>query len=273
MNSQHFTSTNVVRDEHLLRRRIRYYIKSGRGGRQSETALIEALSQQARLYVFGGLIRDISLCTAHQFRSDIDLVFAGSKKQLQSSLADYGLQKISENKFGGFRVKDFTVNIDIWSLEETWAFKKNIIIQKDIESLLNTTLMTWDAVLYDIHHDRIITTDSWLTDLHAGRLDLVLAQTPDMRNALSRILRTIYGKEVVILGERLCRFLVISLNDFSDQALMRHELERFGTRLITSTRLSKLRQDLAGWSGAGGINVNAYLNCKQLDLDFIASVK
>ncbi|EAA2244822.1 hypothetical protein J8O29_002402 [Salmonella enterica] len=267
MNLEHSTSTNVVRDEDLLKRRIKYFIKSGRGGRQSETALINALSQHAHLYVFGGLIRDISLYTAHQFRSDIDLVFAGSKEHLQKVLYDYGLQKVIKNKFGGFRVKDFTVDIDIWSFEETWAFKHHFIIQKDIESLLNTTLMTWDSVLYDIQNNRLITKDSWLTDLHTGRLDLVLEQTPDVNGALIRILRTIYGKNVCIVGEKLCQFLISSLSKFSNQDLLRYELDRFGTSIITSTRLSKLREQLTNWSGIGDMRVNPYLNYKQLDLD------
>lgn len=271
MNSQNSTSTNVVRDENLLKRRIKYYIKSGRGGRQSETALIKALSQQAHLYVFGGLIRDIGLFTAHQFRSDIYLVFAGSKRHLHRALSDYGLQQITENKFGGFRVRDFSVDIDIWSLEETWAFKNHFIIQKDVESLLNTTLMSWDSVLYDIQNDRIITNDSWLTDLHTGRLDLVLEHTPDVNSALIRILRTIYGKEVLMLGERLCHFLASSLNFYSNQTLVSDELERFRTSYITSTRLSKLRQDLASWSGKGGLKVNSHLYCKQLNLELISS--
>lgn len=273
MNSQNSTSTNVVRNENLLKRRIKYYIKSGRGGRQSETALIKALSQQAHLYVFGGLIRDIGLFTAHQFRSDIDLVFAGSKRHLHKALSDYGLQQITENKFGGFRVRDFNVDIDIWSLEETWAFKNHYIIQRDVESLLNTTLMSWDSVLYDIQNDRIITNDSWLTDLHTGRLDLVLEHTPDVTSALIRILRTIYGKEVLILGERLCHFLASSLNVSSNQTLVSDELERFRTSYITSTRLSKLRQDLASWSGKGGLQVNSHLYCKQLNLELISSAE
>ena len=270
MNSQHSTSPNVVRDENLLKRRIKYYIKSGRGGRQNETALIKALSQQAHLYGFGGLIRDIGLYTAHQFRSDIDLVFAGSRKHLQKALSDYGLQKISENKFGGFRVRDFNVDIDIWSLEDTWAFKHHFIIQRDVESLLNTTLMSWDSVLYDIQNDRIITTDSWLTDLHTGRLDLVLEHTPDVNSALIRILRTIYGKEVLMLGERLCQFLASSMNAYPDHRLVSEELERYRTSYITSTRLSKLRQDLAKWSGKGGLQVNSHLYCKQLNLEFFS---
>lgn len=276
MNSQYSTSTNVVRDENLLKRRIKYYIESGRGGRQSETALIQALSQQAHLYVFGGLIRDISLYTAHQFRSDIDLVFVGSKKQLEKALSEHRLQKISENKFGGFRVKDFTVDIDIWSLEETWAFKQDVLPKRnvEVEDLLNTTLMTWDSVLYDIQNSRIITTDSWLNDLHVGRLDLVLERTPDVNSALVRVLRTIYGKDVLMLGERLCKFLATLLNKHSDQVLMHNEFKRFRTNHITSKRLSRLRQDLERWSGRGDIQVNPHQwHEEQLELEFVSPIE
>jgi len=266
MNSQHCTSTNVVRNEHLLERRIKYYIESGRGGRQTATALIQALSKQARLYVFGGLIRDISLFTAHRFRSDIDLVFAGSKTQLHEILFQQGLKQICENKFGGFRVHDFTIDIDIWSLEDTWAFKHNYINADNVESLLDTTLMTWDSVLYDIGNNRIITTESWLDDLRSGRLDLVLEHTPDIHNALVKILRTIYSKDVLLLGERLSQFLLTTLAGISDKTLTCYEAERYSTHYINTTRLCKLRQSLSCWSGSGDIPVNPHLHFKQLVL-------
>ncbi|QEZ93820.1 hypothetical protein [Proteus sp. CD3] len=256
MNLQHSTNTNVVRDKNLLERRLNYYINSGRGGRQNETAFINALSKCARLYVFGGLIRDISLYTAHQFCSDIDLVFSGTKKQLQETLKKYGIEKISENKFGGFRVKDFTIDIDIWSLEETWAFKQNFIVQEDVKSLLNTTLMSWDSVLYDIEKNKIITKDSWLTDLRIGRLDLVLEETPDEISALVRILRTIYGKQVTMLGERLCSFLSIYLDKYSTNILINHEYHHFGTNYITNLRQRQLKKNLDKWHRIGDMQLD-----------------
>ncbi|MEI7372109.1 hypothetical protein [Pectobacterium brasiliense] len=267
---------NVVRDKDLLGRRIKYYIESGRGGRQSEATLIQALSQHGRLYVFGGLIRDIGLYTAHQFHSDIDLVFVGSKKQLEEALSERRLQEISENKFGGFRVKGFTVDIDIWSLEETWAFKQGIFPKGNIEveDLLHTTLMTWDSVLYDIQNSRIITTDSWLNDLRVGRLDLVLERTPDVSSALVRILRTIYGKDVLVLGERLCQFLATLLNRHSDQVLIHNEFKSFRTNHITSKKLSILRQDLERWPGRGDIQVNPHQwHEEQLELEFVSPIE
>lgn len=266
MNSQRSTNMNIVRDKNLLKRRIAYFIKSGRGGRENETALINALSEKARLYVFGGLIRDISLYSAYHFCSDIDLVFEGSKKQLYQALSDYGLQDVHENKFGGFRVKDFAVDIDVWSFEETWAFKNQFISPQNIESLLYTTLMSWDSVLYDIQNNQIITTDSWLTDIHRGKLDVVLEYTPNVSGSLMRILRTIYGKNVLILGEKLCHFLAESLGYYSDRELVSNENEHFKTLCINSIKLGKLRKELEQWSGNGELKINRHLYAKQLEL-------
>lgn len=257
---------NIVRDKHLLKRRIEYFIKSGRGGRENETALINALSEKARLYVFGGLIRDISLYSAYHFSSDIDLVFEGSKKQLYEVLSNYGLKDVHENKFGGFRVKDFSVDIDIWSFEETWAFKHQFISPKNVESLLYTTLMSWDSVLYDIQNNQIITTDSWLTDIHQGKLDLVLEHTPNASKSLMRILRTIYGKDVLILGEKLCHFLAKSLSHYSDRELVSNEREHFDSFYINRIKLNTLRKELDKWSGCGELKINRHLYAKQLEL-------
>lgn len=259
MNSQLFTNTNVVRDRQLLERRIKYFIESERGGRAQATALIKGLSAQSHLYIFGGLIRDIGLYTAHRFRSDIDLVFAGSRNELEKALAQYGFRLISENKFGGFRIGDAGIEIDVWSLEETWAFRHGLIAQKSVEGLLQTTLMSWDSVLYDIRNHKIIAEDSWLEDLHARRLDLVLEQTPNTHSALVKILRTVYGKRVLQIGSRLSTFLASALGDISDSSLIDYETQRFDTHYLNRARLSCLRQALDDFSGETEIQVTCAL--------------
>ena len=63
------------------------------------------------------------------------------------------------------------------------------------------------------------------------------------------------------------------MNAYPDHRLVSEELERYRTSYITSTRLSKLRQDLAKWSGKGGLQVNSHLYCKQLNLEFSPTEK
>lgn len=80
------------------------------------------------------------------------------------------------------------------------AFKNRIVEFKDTYSLLNTTLMSWDSILYDVKKKHLISPDNYLHDLHHRRLELVLQKTPNEVGSVIKILRTIYNKRVQIPG-------------------------------------------------------------------------
>lgn len=71
-------------------------------------------------------------------------------RALYQTLKKLNVSSFPENKFGGFRLTHSRMDFDIWRLEDTWAFREDIISLHNIDSLLHTTLMTWDAVIYDI---------------------------------------------------------------------------------------------------------------------------
>lgn len=41
----------------------------------------------------------------------------------------------------------------------------------DISSVLDTTLMSWDAILYDVKNGRVICRDEYFSDLSKNRLN------------------------------------------------------------------------------------------------------
>lgn len=253
---------NIVKKPIHLKRRVRYFIDSERKDRKNVTAFLQALSRHSGLFIFGGMIRDIGLFGARGFNSDIDLVYDGSRSDLLQALTLHGVSDIRENKFGGFRLKQFEVDIDIWSIEETWAFKRNYINRDNVESLLSTTLMTWDAILYDMNRHQIIASADYLNDLKHGRLDLVLDKTPDEKSALIRILRTIYTKQVLWLGSHMNNFLLATLRKHHFDSLIKYEFEHYNTSTINELELEKLYSDLQKWDGIKDLGVNTHLHHK-----------
>ena len=85
------------------------------------------------------------------------------------------------NKFGGFRIRNAKWDIDIWTMKNTWVFAQGHVDYRNINSLLDTTLMSWDSVLYSFPTNKI--------------------------GAYVRLLRPIYGKNVVNLGEKATKSL------------------------------------------------------------------
>ncbi|MEL4014671.1 hypothetical protein [Dryocola clanedunensis] len=237
---------------------VQGFFASDKNERQAANTLLEALSRHAHLYIFGGMIRDIGLSGKKDDFSDIDLVFSGTREELVNALKYVGIDSFLENKFGGYRLKHFQVEYDIWSLEDTWAFREKLISLDTIHSLLHTPLMTWDAVIYDVKEKRLITPPNYLQDLINRRLDLVLEQNPNEKGSIIRILRTIYAKDVITLGSKLCDYLRCNLNRYNREELLDYELLHFGSNIMNHTRIEKLVNTLQECQEGEDIIINHY---------------
>ncbi|MGT0205871.1 hypothetical protein ACVOAG_17420, partial [Shigella flexneri] len=85
--------------------------------------------------------------------------------------------------------------------------KEQMVVSAIASTPQNTTLMSWDAVLYDLRSEKIISKDNYLTDLNRRHLELVLHTNPNPSGSVTKILRTIFTKQVKSLGPELCHFL------------------------------------------------------------------
>lgn len=81
---------------------------------------------------------------------------------------------------------------------------------------------------------------NYLQDLINRRLDIVLEKNPNEKGYVVKIIRTIYGKNVEILGGKLCEFLKINLPKYSSEILMSYEQTNFESNLISTMRIEKL---------------------------------
>lgn len=242
---------NVARTIEHLQRRVEHFFASG-DEQQAARALIAAVAADHQVWIFGGMLRDIGLFGRSGFTSDIDIVFAGEREDLRRLLSHFRVDHVEVNKLGGMRFRYRSLDFDIWCLSDTWAFKENIIPLEDAQSLLHTTLMSWDAVLYDVHRGEILTPENYLQNLKRGYLELVLDATPNETGSIVKILRTIYNKQVKTLGPVLSEFLHSALLRYSYSALQHYELAHYDTSSFDDTEygllLKRLRETETGFS-------------------------
>lgn len=233
-------STKIAHNHHHLKRRIEDFF-SARDEHQAARALIDALATRHQVWIFGGMIRDITLFGGEQFTSDIDLVFDGERDELYRLLSVLPVGPWKVNKLGGIRFRYNHVDFDMWCLSDTWAFKENLIPLVDARSLFRTTLMSWDAVLYDVHRREVITPENYLDDLMKGYLEMVLRETPNETGAIVRILRTIFRKDVKTLGPVLCDFLHQRLAQYEYVMLAAYERAHFNSLSFSDSQYLFLR--------------------------------
>lgn len=236
-------NTNVVKSQKHLKRRIDDFFLSGCEGKAARV-LIDTLAEHSRAWIFGGMIRDIGLFGRTGFTSDIDIVVDSNREDLLRLLSTINVRNLTCTKLGGIRFHYHDMDFDVWCLSDTWAFKENLIPLEDAHSLFKTTLMTWDAILYDIHSRQVISPENYLDDLHDRRLELVFSQTPNESGSLIKILRTIYNKRVEVLGPLLCTFLHQRLATYHVDALVHYEMTHYHTNSFTPAQINHLMQNL-----------------------------
>lgn len=98
--------------------------------------------------VFGGMVRDFHFDRPSNFQSDIDLVCMVTTSEVERLIRDFDPVK---NKFGGFRLLAGKQPVDIWALDQTWAFKQGLAQANSVSDLCATTFFNVDAAYVSLH--------------------------------------------------------------------------------------------------------------------------
>ncbi|MCJ1909962.1 hypothetical protein [Planococcus ruber] len=129
------------------------------------------------IILFGGIVRNYYENNFSEKPRDIDIVL--------HSCIDFDFEKYLElnnysyyiNKFGGYKLELDELNIDIWSIEKTWAFKENIITFRNLKDLNKTVFLSTDAIFYNFTSKQLF-DNGFLESIQKKEIDIVLEKTP-----------------------------------------------------------------------------------------------
>ena len=199
----------VAQSDVILKKRLqRFFDQHNNSGRKQVKHIVNTLNQLGTVYLFGGAIRDIALQGIRNFYGDLDFVVDCNAQKLKNLMQDCAQNMpVHFNKFGGYRLHCQKWYLDIWPLEQTWAFQQNIIQYQGVNSLLQTTILNWDAIIYNTQTQQLIHSDDYFAAIKTGTLDLQLADNPNPLGAYVRILRCIVHKPVQHITSELYQYL------------------------------------------------------------------
>lgn len=181
--------------------------------------------------VFGGLIRDMAFGRARDFNSDIDLVSLATRSEIFSAIKDFEPEL---NKFGGFRFSFGLRLFDIWSFEDTWAFKEGLVRPKSEEDLCKTTFFNVDAVFQRLGSAKLICDNSYFWNLKNKILDINLSENPAPKKIAARAIWLSWNLNLA-LSDRLQDYVLEHApNQLWDQTLSRAILRRLEVHRIMS---------------------------------------
>lgn len=200
--------------EHLSDKVSRFFYEESLNNRALSLIMNKVNSfDSSSVYAFGGVVRDIEL---QNTPSDIDLVFNGDRNEFNLLLEYLNGERLTKNKFGGFRIKTNKLDIDFWHFEDTWAFSNDKVenVNNSIDNILLTTFFNWDAILFDFKKQDIICGNYYYCNLNSRYLDINLSDNPNSIGSFSRIIKNIFHNNANHLSHDILDYLYKSFIDY-----------------------------------------------------------
>jgi predicted nucleotidyltransferase len=229
-----------------LKKRVNRFFKSSTQFRADVYDFVDIITEknQFDVYVFGGLVRDIGLFGVRDFSSDIDLVVESNRPSLLKALSRLPKENVTENKYGGFRIRQGAWDIDIWCAKDTWAIKNRLVVYKDVTSLLKTTFLSWDSALFDVRNQNLICSNDYIENLVNGRLDVVLQDSQNELGSMVRLTRAIYSKGARELKSNALETLRTYFGKYSLNEIVAYEQKSYSKKFLDWVNLERLRSNV-----------------------------
>ncbi len=181
------------------------------------------------VYLFGGVLRDLALLGRRGFNSDIDLVVEGDWSNLVSYLRSLGAHK---NKFGGYRLQLGGWPVDIWNAKETWAIKQGLVSYRGVSSLVDTTVLNWDAILMNWRTQQLVCRESYFDHINLRVLDIVLEENPNPLGMAIRVFRHFCMKDAKKITPSAARYLANCAKSYNYNEIKKAELKSYKNTVI-----------------------------------------
>lgn len=205
--------------------------------------LFHNLEQAGSIYLIGGVLREYRDNKRIIKLRDIDIVIRVTDSDVWNRVLHSYSFKI--NRFGGYKLSCENLLVDIWEIEETWAYRNNIIqynLNSCVELLPETVFLNLDSIVYDwnqeIWYDKI-----YQKAMDTRILDIVLEKNPHL---LLNIVRTFVLKERyhMQLSTRLKEIILDQLKNVSSvsgfaKILYKEQILRYKSEILSEERIQE----------------------------------
>ena len=216
-----------------MKNSIYYYL----GNHPPALKLFQSLESAGDLYLIGGVLREYR--DHHEINSlrDMDIII-----QVRDVIAWNNILETYSfytNRFGGHKLTCDGLLIDVWPIEDTWAFRKHIIQCPPEEYLLNlpkTVFLNIDGIIYDWDSETWYDAE-YQQALSSHILDVVLPQNPQIPLNILRAF-VLADRYNLSFSQKLTKIIYQScstfnsLSDFS-YLLLQEQRKRYGKDIFS----------------------------------------
>lgn len=203
------------------------------------------LLEIGNVYVMGGLLREYKDNQKLIELRDADFCLEIEHRDLWEQL----LKKISytTNRFGGYKLNCKGFIIDIWEIENTWAFRTGKVLAEKNEyfaKLPSTVFLNLDGLAYDLIHDEW--NDAiYQKAMKKGELDVVLEENPFVELNIVRAM-VLQNKYKMTYSERLKRIILQYVTEQQDwlKQLIDIQWKRYNYLVLNEAQINMQLEEL-----------------------------
>lgn len=187
-----------------------------------KSLLFEIFASRGSAYIIGGFLRDI---IQKKESRDIDIIVDLSHDKLIECINEVNL-KYCINRHNGIKINFKNIQLDIWSIENNWAFKNNLVKLNDenkLESIAKGCFFNYDSLVINLHTLNM-NIRNYINFLETNELDIlqkkplykILNPTKEANILRSFYLRKLFNKKFS-LNTRL--YLLSKIAELRDKNL------------------------------------------------------
>ncbi|NQT03869.1 MAG: hypothetical protein HQ580_17725 [Planctomycetes bacterium] len=188
-------------------------------------------------FLCGGAVRDLLLCNSHTPR-DLDIILGYVSRETLASLFSGDVE--GETGLGGLKVEVRDWSIDMWPLQDTWAFKKNKISGKGFSDYPKTTFLDMDAIAIELfstrRQKRKIYSKGFFEAISSKTIELNFEGNPAPGKCIVRALQ-MARRFTFAIGPKLARYMVSYVRRMEIEELAQIYQRRYMSTRVTAEGL------------------------------------
>ena len=188
-------------------------------------------------FLCGGAVRNMLLCNSSTPR-DLDIILGHvSRERLETLFPNHTKVKTS---LGGLKLQVKDWSIDMWPIQETWAFKEGKVMGKGFSDYPKITFLNIDAIAIQLfskrRQKREIYSKGFFEAISERTIELNFEENPAPAECIVRALR-IANKFKFVIGPRLARYIISYKNQTETEKLAEIYQRRYMSADVTAEKL------------------------------------
>lgn len=208
--------------------------------------LFKKLEGVGNLYLIGGVLREYIDHKKIIHLRDIDIIVDVKDYLLWKEILSQYMKR--HNRFGGYKLECCGLIIDIWAIEETWAYRSGSIQcppQDYFKFLPDTVFLNIDSIVYDWKKN-VWLYEKYREAMRTRVIDVVLVNNPQLQLNIIRAL-VLKKRYTMDFSKKLDSIICNEANNYSSilqfsETLFDEQMRRYNDAILTK---EEIREELS----------------------------